>query len=145
MVADGPYLFVVEASGWTTEGIYVSTCGWYLFFIPCCVVRRLIHCSTSKFLVQLHIKYMAKQRHINYMTFNYLVWGQPEASVLFGEILWARGTTGPSYRQWARLSYTLDIYTLLAALPHRNNMKVRNSVLPFLFSKRLTHISASAA
>ena len=36
-----------------------------------------------------------------------LVWGQREVSVLFGEILFAVGNTGPSYRQWAGLSYFL--------------------------------------
>ena len=31
----------------------------YFFFIPCCVVQRLIHCSTSTFIVQLQVMYMA--------------------------------------------------------------------------------------
>ena len=43
----------------------------FFFLIPCCVIRRLNQCSTSKFLVQQHMKYMALQRHINYMTLNY--------------------------------------------------------------------------
>ena len=29
------------------------------FLIPCCVIRRLIHCSASTFIVQLQVKYMA--------------------------------------------------------------------------------------
>ena len=51
--------------------IWVATHRRSFFLIPCCV-PRLIQCSTSTFIVQLHIKYTAKQRHIYYMTFNYV-------------------------------------------------------------------------
>ena len=64
-----------EVIGPKTSGI-VFFCGVqnglsHSFFIPCCVVPRPINRSTSSFTVQPQIKYMAKQRHIYYMTFNY--------------------------------------------------------------------------
>ena len=63
-------LFDLKVLGSTAHKVH-----GFFFVIPRRVLRRLSQCSTSKFLVQRLIKYMALQRHKYYLTLNYAGFG----------------------------------------------------------------------